>query len=421
MPLVDFRKSLFRVRDGEDASRVTEIELFFDLVFVFAVTQLSHRLLDHLTPIGALETLILFAAVWWLWVYTSWATNWLDPRRGLVRVMLVAMMFGTLLLSTSLLKAFDGGSIAYASIFAIAYVTMQLGRTLLIVWAPSGHNRGRVRNFLRISFYFILSAPLWVAGAIAADPAARMAWWVGALAIEYTGPWLFFWTPGLGKSSSADWDISGAHMAERCALFIIIALGEAIVVTGATFAKLTPDFATSAAFAISVFGSAVMWWIYFDTGADRAAETIEDEETDTGRLARTAYTYLHIPIVAGIVVTAVSDELMLAQPKDHADLAFVLVTCGGPMLFLIGNQLFKWLTSDVPMPPLSHFVGMLLLFGAGVEGLRSHWQPLSIGAAAAFALFATAVWEWFSLNGGWRRWTPWLGQRAVIALDESER
>jgi low temperature requirement protein LtrA len=417
MPSTDFRKALFRNRDAEEGHRVTEIELFFDLVFVFAVTQLSHRLLDHLTPVGALETLVLFAAVWWLWMYTSWGTNWLDPARNLVRTLLIAMMFGTLILSSSIPRAFEGGGVA----FAATYVGMQVARTLLIVWAAWGHHPARARNFLRIVFYFILSAPLWLAGALTTDHDLRLALWAGALAIEYAGPWLFFRTPGLGHSSSADWDISGAHMAERCALFIIIALGEAIIVTGATFAKLTPDAATVAAFVTSFLGSAIMWWIYFDTGAKRAGETIDDEATDTGRLARNAYTYLHMPIVAGIVVTAVGDELMLAHPAGHADLAFVLVTCGGPALFLVGNQLFKWMTSALPMPPLSHFIGLLLLLGTGVEGYRSHWQPLSIGIAAAFALLATAVWEWFSLHGGWQRWMPWLGRRTAIALEDSER
>jgi low temperature requirement protein LtrA len=417
MSLTEFRKALFRDRAVEDGHRVTEIELFFDLVFVFAVTQLSHRLLDHLTPMGALETLILFAAVWWLWMYTSWGTNWLDPARGLVRALLIAMMFGTLVLATALPGAFAGSG----AVFAVTYLLMQIVRTLLIIWASWGHNRARARNFGRITFYFLLSAPLWLAGAMASDPSVRLACWGGALAIEYAGPWLFFYTPGLGKSSSADWDISGAHMAERCALFIIIALGEAIIVTGATFAKLTPDSPTVSALATSFLGSAIMWWIYFDTGAKRAGEAIDDEGTDTGRLARNAYTYLHMPIVAGIVVTAVGDELMLAHPSGHGDLAFILVTCGGPALFLIGNQMFKWMTSELPIPPLSHFIGLLLLLGTGVEGLRSHWQPLSIGAVATFALLATAVWEWFSLHGGWQRWAPWIGRRTAIALEDSER
>ena len=413
---VESRRSLFRVRESEDSARVTEIELFFDLIFVFAITQLSHGLVDHLTVRGAFETLVLFLAVWWLWIYTSWATNWLDPERGAVRGLLIAMMLGGLVLASAIPKAFEGSG----WVFAAAYVTMQLARTLWIAWLARGHNPARVRNFLRITFYFVLSVPLWVAGSFA-DAEWRLLFWAGALAVEYAGPSLFFHTPFLGKSRIDDWDISGSHMAERCALFIIIALGETILVTGATFAELMPDGPTIAAFAVSFASSAIMWWIYFDVGAKRGGEAIE-HEAQAGRLARNAYTYLHMPIVAGIVVTAVADEMMLAHPVGHhASIGFILVACGGPLLFLLGNQAFNWMTAHRPLPPLSHFIGVGLLVGIGITGWLRHWEPLTIGAAAAGALIATALWEWFSLNGGWRRWTPWLDRRTAIALEDSER
>jgi low temperature requirement protein LtrA len=410
------RAALFRQRENGEETPVTPIELFFDLVFVFAITQLSHRLLDHLTVHGAIETLILFLAVWWLWMFTSWATNWLDPERGLVRAMLMVMMLGGLVLSSVLPAAFGDMGL----VFALTYLVLQIGRTLIVAWAAWGHNPGRARNFLRIAAYFVLSAPFWIAGALA-DAEARLWWWAGAIAIEYAAPFLMFRVPGLGASRSTDWDISGAHMAERCGLFIIIALGEAILVTGATFADLKPTPATIAAFAVSFIASAAMWWVYFDIGAKRAGETIDEDGADTGRVARNAYTYLHMPIVAGIVVTAVADEMMLAHPTDHADLKFVLVACGGPFLFLLGNQAFKWITARYAMPPLSHFIGQLLLIGVGVAGLHADWSPIVIGAAATGALIVTAVWEWFSLNGGWQRWTPWIGRRAAIALEDSER
>lgn len=409
-----FRKTLFRQREGKHGDQVTNIELFFDLVFVFAITQLSHRLLAHLTLHGALETLVLFLAVWWLWIYTSWATNWLNPEKAPVRILLMVMMLGGLALSSSLPTAFAGGGM----VFAAAYVAMQSGRTLWIAWVSRGHSPKRVRNFLRIAFYFLLAAPLWIAGA-QAEPDTRLWFWVAALVIEYAGPLLFFATPGLGRSTLDDWDISGHHMAERCSLFIIIALGEAIVVTGATFATLVPDAPTVVAFATSFIGSAVMWWVYFDTGAERGSAALEEGET--GEIARNAYTYLHMPIVAGIVVTAVGDEKMLAHPVGHADLPFVLVVCGGPALFLLGNLLFKWLTAERRTPPFSHGVGLVLLAATGVAGLVAHWQPLVIGIAATGALIVTAAWEWFSLHGGWRRWTPGVRQTDDIALASDGR
>jgi low temperature requirement protein LtrA len=397
------RPHLFRARDPHDHSPVTYIELFFDLVFVFAITQLSHRLLDHLSLFGALETLVLFLAVWWVWIYTSWTTNWLDPERGNVRLMLIAMMTGGLVLSSAIPEAFGKTGL----MFALAYVAMQLFRTLYMVWASAGVHEGRRRNFLRISFWFLLSLPLWIAGAFA-EPSLRLALWAGALAIEYAGPFAFFRTPGLGGSTADDWNISGGHMAERCALFIIIALGEAVLVTGATFAELHHDTPTWAAFITSFVGSATMWWIYFDVGAKRGSSMIA-ASANAGLVARNAYTYLHMLIVAGVIVTAVGDEKMLAHPLGHADTAFLLTVIGGPYLFLLGNQAFKWATAGVKYPPLSHFVGQILLLGVALGGWFGHWQPLTIGISATAALVMTAIWEWFSLHGGWERWAPWMG------------
>ncbi len=398
------RHHLFREANDEEEVRVTPIELFFDLVFVFAITQLSHHLVAHLSWHGAIETLILFLAIWWVWIYTSWTTNWLDPERGSVRLMLIAMMLGGLLLATSIADAFKYDGL----IFAGAYLAMQLGRTLYMVWASAGVNDARRRNFLRIAFWFLLSAPFWIGGALVAGD-LRLLLWASALGVEYAGPFLFFRTPGLGKSSATDWDISGAHMAERCALFIIISLGESVLVTGGTYAGLPQSQAATLAFAISFLGSAAMWWVYFDIGAKRGAEMIEDSD-DTGRIARNAYTYVHMIIVAGLVAAAVGDAIMLDRPQGTSSVGFVMTMCGGPWLFLLGNLIFKWETANRRFPPLSHGVGMTLLLIVGLAGYFAQWQPLTVGVFVLLALIVTASWEWFSLHGGWQRWTPWAGR-----------
>ena len=387
------RHRLFRDRSAHGHSIVTYIELFFDLVFVFAITQLSTRLLHNLTLIGALETLTLFLAVWWVWIYTSWVTNWLDPERANVRLMLIAMMLGGLALSSGIPDAFGQTGL----LFAGAYVAMQLFRSLYMVWASRGVNEGRKRNFLRISFWFLLSAPLWLAGAIS-PPEARLLLWATAIAIEYAGPFTLFRTPVLGRSTFVDWDISGGHMAERCALFIIIALGETVLVTGATFAKLPSGTPASIAFVTSFLGSATMWWIYFDIGAKRASTMISAAD-NAGFIARNAYTYLHMPIVAGVIVSAVADEMILAHPTGASSLTLILVSIGGPWLFLVGNLAFKWTTSEMKYPPLSHWIGMLLLLAIGGAAWWFGWQPLTIGIAATGALVFTAIWEWDSLTG----------------------
>jgi low temperature requirement protein LtrA len=395
------RHHLFRTRNAHDHNPVTYIELFFDLVFVFAITQLSHRLLAHLTFQGALETLVLLLAVWWVWICTSWTTNWLDPDHAHVRLMLILLMGGGLVLSSAIPEAF--GKTGF--LFAISYIAMQIFRSLYMVWASRGVDQGRVNNFIRVTFWFSLSAPLWITGALL-PPEQRLLFWLAALSVEYAGPFVFFRTPLLGQSNSTDWNISGAHMAERCALFVIIVLGEAVLVTGATFANLQHNQPTWIAFITSFASSAIMWWIYFDIGAKRASDRISGAD-NAGLLARNAYTYLHLPIIAGVIVTAVGDEKMLAHPLGHASPAYLAMALGGPLIFLLGNQLFKWATSELPIPPLSHFIGLALLGLIAFCALHFHWQPVTVGIASLGALLATAFWEWASMHGGWRHWAPW--------------
>jgi low temperature requirement protein LtrA len=377
------RYNVLRVRRPHEHARVTFVELFFDLVFVFAVTQLSHRLLEHFTPAGVAETALLLCAVWWLWIYTCWATNWLDPQTMPVRVMLFVLMLAGLVLSTSIPQAF--GSRAFA--LAAAYVFMQVGRTLFILWALRRHSPANFRNFQRIVTWLITSSVFWIAGAFA-EGETRFALWALALAIEYGGPAMGFWTPGLGRSATSDWDIEGAHIAERCGLFIIIALGESILVTGATFAKMDWTLVTIGAFTAAFVGSVAMWWVYFNIGAERASESIANS-SDPGRTARLAYTYIHLLIVAGIVVTAVGDELVLAHPAGHSDAKTAIAAIGGPALFLLGNILFK--KTATGRPTLSHWIGLTLL--ALLATATPVLSPLALGAATTAVLVVVAIWE----------------------------
>ena len=162
MPPRASMQRLVRPRGDAHSERVTFVELFFDLVFVFAVTQLAHHLVDTLTPAGILETAIMLVAVWWVWMYTTWVTNWMDPETGPVRGMLIVLMLLGLILSTSIPEAFGDRALG----FACAYVAMQLGRTLFVAYAYAAVNRGNALNLLRIAIWFAASAPLWIAGAI---------------------------------------------------------------------------------------------------------------------------------------------------------------------------------------------------------------------------------------------------------------
>src|ERR687884_119196 len=235
---------LLRTRDGGE-QRATPLELFFDLVYVFAITQLSHLLLDHLTVGGALETLFLLLAVWWAWVYTTWVANWFDPDRLPVRLMLVAVMLASLVMSVAIPDAFGERGL----MFALAYVTIQVGRTVFVVIALNkslGRSAPLSRNFQRILFWLLASGVFWIIGGLL-EGEARYVLWVLALAVEYAGPVFGFYTPGLGRSTTEVWTVEGGHAAERCQLFVIIALGESILVTGTTF-EIETSVATVAAF-----------------------------------------------------------------------------------------------------------------------------------------------------------------------------
>jgi low temperature requirement protein LtrA len=381
---------LLRERSPHQHNRVTYVELFFDLVFVFAITQISHTLLAQFTPLGVLQVTMLMLAVWWVWVFTSWTTNWLDPEQAPVRVMLFGLMIAGLLLSTSIPKAFENRGLA----FAVAYSAMQVGRTLFFLWSVPRSAAGQRYNFIRILIWLGVSAVFWNAGGLS-DGDLRVGLWLVALAIEYCGPAMRFRTPGLGASTTQDWEVEGGHMAERCALFIIIALGESVVVTGATFAAAAWTIPVVGAFVVALLGSIAMWWIYFHIGAEAGSEHIS-QSADTGRLARLAYTYLHLPIVAGIVVSAVGDELLLAHPDGHVGAKEILSIVGGPLLYLVGTILFKHAIRGIYQ--LSHLVGIGLLIV--LIPFAGRFTPLSLAVAAAAILTIVAAWEAISLGSG---------------------
>lgn len=375
------RVDLQRTRQGHE--RVTYVELFFDLVFVFAITQLSHNLLQHMTPMGAAETALLFLAVWLVWTYTCWLTNWIDPEKRAVRFMMLVLMLAGLLMSTSLPDAFGEKGL----LFAGAVAAMQIGRSLFMLWALRPYNPRNFRNYQRITAWLTLSAVFWIGGGLSGE-GARFIWWSVAVALEAASPSWGFWTPGLGSSATTDWDVEGAHMAERYALLVIIALGESILVTGATFAELPMTPGVLMAFGAAFVASVAMWWIYFDAGAARASRLIAGS-ADPGRLARLAYTYMHVPIVAGIVVSAVGDELALAHPDGHMEPKTIAVLLAGPGLYLLGDLLFRRSTSNGT--PRSHLAGLLAL--AILALVATRLTPATLSLAASIVLVAVAASE----------------------------
>ncbi len=342
---------VLRVRDGHEA-KVTYEELFFDLVYVFAVTQLSHYLLGNLSLLGAAQTLLLWFAVWLGWQYTGWVTNWFDPRTRPVRLMLFGIMGLGLVLAASLPGAFADRGLG----FALSYIGIQLGRSVYVLWML-GPSHALTPNFRRITGWTAISAAFWLIGAFAEGP-ARMGWWALAVVAEYVSPMIGFRLPGLGASRSSDWTIEGGHLAERCQLFVIVALGESVLLIGATFAS-TPhlDLMTVLAVVFNFIGSLSMWWLYFDTSSHDGSHVIAHSD-DPGRIGA-YFHYVHVILIAGIIVAAVGNELVIAHPHGHMTLVHAIVLVGSPLIYLLGNALYKRVVYG--RFPKSHLLGVGLL------------------------------------------------------------
>jgi low temperature requirement protein LtrA len=315
--------------------RTTTLELFYDLVFVFAVTQVSHLLLDNLSWEGAGQSLIVLLVVWWAWNYTTWVTNELDPESTVVRLLLIALMLASLLIAVAIPEAFGDRAL----LFAGSYVALQVGRHTFLTFAASEPGTLERTRAGRILIWFCLAAPFWIGGALA-DGEARTLLWIAALAIDYCGPVLTYRLPFLPPIAPSFWQVQTSHFTERFQLFVIIALGESIVLIGATTAALDLDLATVTAFACAFLGASALWWLYFNFIAAAAVERLAAAENSTV-VARDAYTYLHAVIIAGIIVTAVGDELVIAHPTEQPSDAELIAIVAGPALYLFSHVLLR--------------------------------------------------------------------------------
>ncbi|KTE17482.1 low temperature requirement protein A [Sphingopyxis sp. H115] len=392
--MTPFRRLILRDRSGHHA-RVTFEELFFDLVYVFAVTQLSHLLLHHLSLVGAVETLILWFAVWLGWQYTCWVTNWFDPEHPWMRGLLFLLMLFALIMSAAIPDAFGNRSL----VFAGCYVALQLGRTLFIVFALDRSNP-LAANYLRMAAWFAVSACFWIAGALA-GPEQRLALWGIAVILEYVAPMTGFAFPGLGRSRTSEWTIEGGHLAERCQLFVILALGETLIATGATLAEgATWNAPILSALGATFLGTLALWWLYFGTSSKDATAKITTSD-DPGRIGAW-FNYVHAILVAGIIVCAVGNDLAMELPDGHAKLPQVLVIAAGPTLYLAGSAIYRRVVHG--RIPASHLAGIVAALALAPVGLNANL--LVMGWCTTLLLAAVAVWERLA-----RRTAPPVGGR----------
>ncbi|NYF55359.1 low temperature requirement protein A [Micromonospora purpureochromogenes] len=363
---------------GPEEPRTNFLELFFDLVFVVALAQLSHGLIQDLRWSDAFQTLVLLLALWWVWIMTASTTDLYDPQRTAIQLLVTVSMLGSLVMVVAVPDAFGERGL----VFAGTYVAIHVGRQLFLVLALRGHELQS--RSIRVLFWFGVSAVPWIAGAVA-HGAARGALWTLAVAVDYGAVALRWPTPGLGRSPKSDLGILGEHLADRYRQFFIIVLGELILVSGLTLYGSGFAADRSAAFVVS-FATTVLFWRIF---IFRAGELLAEAGTAAPDPTRVAFwaTYSYPFMVAGIVVTAVGVELVIAHPLGHPEPAWVAVILGGPALFLAGRAGFEYTVFS--RVSRNRPIGVLVL--AALAPAMLFVPPLLAALAATAVLAGIAV------------------------------
>jgi low temperature requirement protein LtrA len=328
------------LRSEASSERATFLELFFDLVFVFGLTRISARLIADFTLghrnllSGAGATLLLFLASWVVWLTTVWATSRLEPEARLVQNVVIITMVGAMVMAVAVPDGFG----RRAPLFAVTLVVVEVGRTVYFVVAT--HGVPDLRQGTRVFIWYGLSAPLWLVGGLAADATLRGLLWSAAVLVDYTALVLGWPTPGLGRQRLGGELRAGAHLAERYQQFLLIALGEAIFVTGLAFSG--GDFlpGQTGGFALALASTVLLWRIYFHRAGRLLPSAIGRSRDPTGLATDVAFT--HLAMIAGIVLSGVGFELFITEPLGDARPAWLIAILGGPALFLAARAAFEF-------------------------------------------------------------------------------
>jgi low temperature requirement protein LtrA len=316
---------------GGDEHEVTPLELFFDLVFVFAITQVTSLLVHDPTWHGVLRGLLVLAAIWWAWTGYAWLTSTIDVDEGGVRLVMLTSMAMLLGVALAVPTAFGSDAL----LFGVSFLAVRVLH--LVLYARVGrHDSDLRRALLRVAPTELAGASLLVAAAFV-DGDVRVGLWVLAVAIDYLGPTVL----GLGEG----WRVAPEHFAERHGLVVLIALGESIIAIGVGAGlQLVTGVIVGAALGMVVVSA--LWWLYFDVAAIFARTRLAQASgVERARLARDAYSYLHLPLVAGIVFFAFGLETTLHHLHRALDLIPAVALCGGVALYLLGHVAFLRVTT----------------------------------------------------------------------------
>jgi low temperature requirement protein LtrA len=312
--------------EGTVEHEVTPLELFFDLVFVFALTQVTVLLADHPTWSGVFRGLLVLAALWWAWSVFAWLTSAMDVDEGGVRLVMLASMGAMFGVALAVPGAFGDDAV----LFGVAYLIVRLLHLVLAV-VVAGDDPDRGGALLRFAPTAIVGASLLVvAGFLDGD--ARIIVWVLALAIDYLGPTVI--------GAGGGWRVAPEHFAERHGLIILIVLGESLIAIGAG-AGFELDSGVIVGAALGIVVVSALWWLYFDVAAIFARRRLmQATGLELHRLALHAYSYLHLPMVAGVVLFALGLKTTLGDVGEALDTVPAVALCGGAALYLLGHIAF---------------------------------------------------------------------------------
>lgn len=371
------------LRKREHPRQASALELFFDLSFILGLTLLSRRLFGDLSWGNTVETLILFAGTYWIWIATAWATDWYNPNEPIIRGLVLAIMFVGLVMVSAIPSAFG----EHGFIFAGAYVLVHLGRGALLFTLLRGHVLQR--RSLLVLIWFLISGVPWLVGAFQPE-SARVALWLVALAIDYGIAWLGWPTPGLGRVPEENLRNVGEHLSERYQQVFIIALGEVILINGLTYASAGITPLRTFAFGLAFVNVVLLWRGYLIPGGLRIGGILDQNRP---RLA-VSVALCHALVIAGTLLTAVGNEVLITEPFSEPRGEWVMLIVGGAALFLIGRFMFHVsVFRRIPWPGL---VGLAILGLLSPVLLLLH--PMGISLVTNFALFGAVAVDVFLLR-----------------------
>ena len=307
---------------------VKPLELFFDLVFVLALTQCTQLMADDPSWEGLVRGLLVLGVLWWAWVGYSWLTSVVDPEEGLVRFAIFGAMAALLVVSLCVPEAFGDLGL----LFACAYFVVRIGQIILFYAASRGDPNLR-RSVAGLAVGTLIGTSILIVASFA-DGLLQGGLWALALALDVGGPYLF---------GSEGWKLAPRHFVERHGLIVIIALGESIVAIGAGV-EGEIDAGVVVASALGVGVAAALWWLYFDIVALVAERRLTNAKPgrEQNEIARDSFSYLHFPMVAGIVLVALGLKKTLGHVEDPLKIEVATAMLGGTAIYLLAHVAFRW-------------------------------------------------------------------------------